>query len=78
MYDLIMYVCMYAWMYVCMHIYCKDRCKCVSVSALLQLLQLWRSSVAALLQLQSLTSVASHSEFLFSFSNILLFSLVCV
>jgi hypothetical protein len=37
-------------------------------------LQLWRSSVAALLQLQSLTSKVSHSEFLFSFSNILRFS----
>jgi hypothetical protein len=35
----------------------------------LQRLQLWRSSVAALLQLQSLTAKASRSEFLFSFSN---------
>jgi hypothetical protein len=60
-------------MYACMYVYYIERGNCVSVSALLQLLQLWRSSVAALLQLQSLTSKASRSEFLFSFSNILRF-----
>jgi hypothetical protein len=34
--------------------YIIERGKCVSASALLELLQLWRRSVAALLQLQSL------------------------
>ena len=61
MYVCMMYVCMYVCMYAC--VYYIERGKCVSVSALLQLLQLWRSSVAALLQLHSLTSKVSHSDY---------------
>ncbi len=55
---------MYVWIVVCVSY------KEVSVFQC----QLCCSSVAGLLQIHSLTSKASHSEFLFSFSNILRFS----
>ncbi len=62
-------------MYVCVCIYYIKKGKCVSVSALVQLLQLWRSSVAALLQLHSLTSKVSHFNFSPRSPTLLLFSL---